>query len=126
MIPDTTLDMLLKDTIAENLVKDPGKEFTASTIKAIGNMQSASKPLLSGKVITLIFSLLTAGTIILALNPSSSTNLPTGLFRYISLSSLFNNINFQIKLDSNVLMILVSSCILLLLQLTMLKKIILK
>jgi hypothetical protein len=126
MIPDTTLDKLLKDTIAENLVKDPGKEFTAFTVKAIGNMHTASKPLLSGKVIALIFSLLTAVTIILALNPSSSTNLPTNFLSYISLSSLFNNINFQIKLDSNVLMILVSSCILLLLQLTMLKKIILK
>lgn len=126
MTADTNLDKLIKETIGENLVKDPGKEFTFQTVKAIGNIHAASKPLISGKVIGIFLSLLTAATIILALNSSTETTLPIDFFRYLSLSSLFNNINFQINLDSTILMILVTSCILILFQLTLLKKVILR
>ena len=126
MISDTTLDKILKETIGENLVKDPGKAFTFQTIKAIGNIHAATKPLISGKVIGIFISLITAATIILALNSPTETTLPIDFFRYLSLSSLFNNINFQINLDSTILMILVTSCILILFQLTLLKKFILR
>ena len=51
MISDTNLDKLIKETIGENLVKDPGKEFTFQTVKAIGNFHAATKPLISGKQI---------------------------------------------------------------------------
>ena len=126
MTTDTNFDKLIKETIGENLVKDPGKEFTFQTVKAIGNIHAATKPLISGKVIGIFLSLLTAATIILALNPSTETTLPIDFFSYLSLSSLFNNINFQINLDSTILMILVTSCILILFQLTLLKKVILR
>ncbi len=126
MTADTNFDKLIKETIGENLVKDPGKEFTFQTVKAIGNIHAATKPLISGKVIGIFLSLLTAATIILALNPSTETTLPIDFFRYLSLSSLLNNINFQINLDSTILMILVTSCILIIFQLTLLKKYILR
>ena len=126
MTADTNLDKLIKESIGENLVKDPGKEFTFQTVKAIGNIHAATKPLISGKVIGIFLSLLTAATVILALNPSTETTLPIDFFKYLSLSSLFKNINFQINLDSTILMILVTSCILILFQLTLLKKFILR
>ncbi len=126
MTADTNLDKLIKESIGENLVKDPGKEFTFQTVKAIGNIHAATKPLISGKVIGIFLSLLTAATVILALNPSTETTLPIDFFKYLSLSSLFKNINFQINLDSTILMILVTSCILILFQLTLLKKVILR
>ena len=45
MISDTTLDKLLKETIVENLVKDPGKEFTFQTV----SVQTMMEPMISSQ-----------------------------------------------------------------------------
>lgn len=126
MSTDANLDKLLQETIRENLIKDPGQDFTAQMIKVLAGKPVPVEPLISGKAIVLMLALLIGATLILALGPSSTTVLPSDYMPKINIPTLLNNIDFHFALESNVVLIVVCTCFLILFQLTLLKKIILK
>jgi hypothetical protein len=125
MSNDANLDKLLKEAIGEHLVKDPGQDFTAQMVKVLAGKPVPVEPLISGKAIVLMLALLIGATLILAVGPSSTTMLPSAYIPKINLPTLFNNIDFHFALESNVVLIVVCTCFLILFQLTLLKKIIL-
>jgi len=126
MSNDANLDKLLKEAIGEHLVKDPGQDFTTQMIKVLAGKPVPVEPLISGKAIVLMLALLIGATLILAVGTSSTNEPPSAYISQIDLSALFNNIDFHFALESNVVLIVVCTCCLILLQLTLLKKIIMR
>jgi len=126
MSTDVNFDKLLKETIGEHLIKDPGQGFSDQMVKFLANKPVAVEPLISGKTITLILAMLVGATLILALGPSSTTLLPSAYIPKINIPTLFNNIDFHFALDSNVVLIVVCTCFLILFQLMLLKKLIIR
>jgi hypothetical protein len=125
MSTDANLDKLLKQAIGEHLVKDPGQDFTAQMVKILAAKPVKVEPLISRKAIALMLALLIGATLILALGTSSTNELPSAYIPKINIAALFNNIDFHFALESNVVLIVVCTCFLILFQLTLLKKIIL-
>lgn len=125
MSTDTNLDKLLKQAIGEHLVKDPGQDFSAQMVKVLAGKPVPVEPLISGKAIALMLALLIGATLILAVGTSSTNELPSAYIPKIDIAALFNNIDFHFALESNVVLIVVCTCFLILLQLMLLKKLIL-
>ncbi|MEN9885152.1 MAG: hypothetical protein RLZZ420_2369 [Bacteroidota bacterium] len=126
MSTDLNLDKLLKEAIGEHLIKDPGQDFSAQMVKVLAGKPLTAEPLISGKTIVLMLALLVGATLILALGPSSTTMLPSTYIPKINIPTLFNNIDFHFSLESNVVLIVVCTCFLILFQLMVLKKLILR
>ncbi len=126
MSTDVNLDKLLKVAIGEHLIKDPGQDFSALMVKVLAGKPVTVEPLISGKTIALILALLVGATLLLAFGPSTTTMFPSAYIPKINLPTLFNNIDFHFSLESNVVLIVVCTCFLILFQLTLLKKILLK
>ncbi len=126
MITDSKLDKLLKETIGENMVVSPSDEFTSQTIKAIGNSLRAPKPLISGKTFAIYGTFLLIATIILALSKEKATNPIVDSFKNTFIEILPNFRNIQFSLNTQVSQITLCACILILFQLTLLKKYILR
>lgn len=126
MITDVKLDKLLKETIGENMVVSPSDEFTAQTIKAIGNKLQATKPLISGKTFAIYGIFLLIATFMLGLSRETVINPTVNSFKNIFIDILPELKSFQFALNSQVSQITLCACILILFQLTLLKKYILK
>jgi hypothetical protein len=126
MSTDVNLDKLLKEAIGEHLIKDPGQDFSAQMVKVLAGKPVTVEPLISGKTIALMLALLVGSTLILALGPSGTTALTSAYIPKINMSTLFNNIDFHFALDSNVVLIVVCTCFLILFQLMLLKKLIIR
>jgi hypothetical protein len=126
MSTDVNLDKLLKEAIGEHLIKEPGQDFSAQMVKVLAGKTVTVEPLISGKTIALMLALLVGATLILALGPSSTTMLPSTYIPKINIPTLFNNIDFHFSLESNVVLIVVCTCFLILFQLMLLKKLILR
>ena len=126
MITDSKLDKLLKETIGENMVVSPSDEVTGQTIKAIGNRLRAPKPLISGKTFAIYGTFLLIATIILALSKEKATNPIVDSFKNTFIKILPNFRNIQFSLNTQVSQITLCACILILFQLTLLKKYILR
>lgn len=126
MITDVKLDKLLKETIGENMVVSPSDEFTAQTIKAIGNKLQATKPLISGKTFVIYGIFLLMATFMLGLSRETVINPTVNSFKNIFIDILPELKSVQFTLNSQVSQITLCACILILFQLTLLKKYILK
>lgn len=108
------------------MVVSPSDEFTGQTIKAIGNSLRGPKPLISGKTFAIYGIFLLIATIILALSKEKATNPIVDSFKNTFIDILPNFRNIQFSLNTQVSQITICACILILFQLTLLKKYILR
>jgi predicted GTPase len=126
MITDSKLDKLLKETIGENMVKAPAKEFTVQTVNAINKSLQFTKPLISGKAFAIYGMILVMATIILALTKNSATSPYLNSITNKLVKNLPDFTTFQFTMNNQVSQITLYACILILFQLTLLKKYILR
>lgn len=126
MITDSQLDKLLKETIGENMVVMPADEFKVQTVKAINKRLEPTKPLISGRAFAIYGTILVMATLILAITKNSATNSYLNSFTNKLTAKLPDFGVFQFTLNSQLSQITLCACILILFQLTLLKKYILR
>ncbi len=126
MITDTQLDKLLKETIGENMLVTPTDEFKVQTVKAINKSLEPTKPLISGRVFSIYGTILVMATLILAITKNSATNPYLNSFTNKLTGKLSDFGVFQFTLNSQLSQITLCACILILFQLHLLKKYILR